>query len=186
MIYKKFNYHQWVSHIPSLNFLPPEIINYDIHPFSQLYQTIENFLADSTFSSRGLMITCGNLINTTSLLVPLAIKYGYTYITTSMLLDNLTLVDEILSNETIILDELGTEVRGNEKAIHRIINNRYSTGKRIFLGKSINTLALNDRYGGAISSKIIPMIKLDISINAFSPFVTLIKPEEYDVTINWL
>jgi len=171
-IYKDFSYADRVGYYKFLANYPEKIANYELQPFNSIYRRIEEF-ADSDYN-RGFWVSSPNPINTGSLLIPLAIKLGITYVN----ILNLTSKDveetmEIVRNTELIIDEIGSEGQRMTWLVDKIMQERYSNGLITFIGSTRPFRQLNNTYNAATLSKMDSMTCFRVDIETFDMFPSM-------------
>jgi hypothetical protein len=181
-IYNKFDFHEKKDHYKFLVNYPKYIENYDVAGISEIYKRIESF--SISMSERGFWISCINPINTGTILIPFAIATGITYINVYNLINREEdEVKDILSNEIIILDEVGVEGPKMRWLIDKFIQQRYNNGLTTFIGCYYPIRNIGNIYNFGLESKCSSMMDFEVEILNSSVIANINNSSELIITM---
>lgn len=167
-LYKDFDYKRYSGVMPFLINFPDKITNYDEEPFNTVYKTIESYL-DS--NKTGVMISSPNPVNVTSLLIPIALIKGVTYLNcTNLATEDDAFTDMVMKNDSLILDEIGINDFEITKKINKIVNYRFNNGLITYIGSCRDKEGLYNvsGYNAGLVSKILRLTSLKVHLSKYS------------------
>jgi hypothetical protein len=168
VIYENFNYESKIGLYPFLRNYPKQVINYDMEPFASTYRVIEEYLKDPV---KGIWFSSPSPINTGSLIIPIAVKKGITYINMINMIEKEETYDDILRNDILIVDEVGAENPKLRWMFDKLVHERFSKGLLTFFGSMYTLQNLNTIYHLPTVSKVGSMVAFSVIMPQLEQFV---------------